>query len=219
MPASRTRSGLALAAAAAVLLAGSATAAPKKKPAPKPKPVAPVCNLINDEKGDAKFEGQVTAHPSFDIITGDLATDGKNVTGVLRMDGNPAGGNPEAIGSSRYYLKFSVPGAEKEQYLGAIVPFTGAASFRTGQVTPNSDGTITYTNDTEPVTGSIKANIITISAPLAAFSARAVIKPGQKLGLSAETFSLVGVLLVGADDAAGKAYIAGNPSCVKPGVV
>ena len=201
----RARSALALALLPALLAAGAATAAPK---------AAPVCNLVKDAKGDASIVGD---QPALDVVTGDLASNAKSITAVMRLDGAPAGANPEAAGGTRYYFSFSLPGLADAQYLGALVPFVGEPSFVTGQIV--DDGTRrTFTNDTEPVTGSIKGNVLTITAPLSAFAERGKLTPGTKIsGLTAETFAVVGVLLVAVDDASGKSYVAGTPSCVKPG--
>lgn len=190
--------------AGTVVLAGGAVAAPPK----------PNCNLVKDASGDAEI---VTSQPGMDIVSGDIATGAKNLTAVLRMDGAPSGGNPQAAGGSRYYFAFSVPGATNPQYVSAIVPLVGAPSFRSGEVVTSSTGTSTYTNDPAgDVTGEIKGKEITINAPLSAFASRAKIKPGTKIsGLTIETFALVGVFLVPVDDAAGKNYVAGSRSCIK----
>lgn len=189
--------------ALAVAAAGGAVAAPPK----------PNCNLVKDAKGDAEI---VSSQPGMDIVSGDIATGAKNLSAVIRLDGAPSGGNPQAAGGSRYYFLFSVPGTDDLQYVSAVVPFVGAPTFRTGQAVTSSTGTTTYTNDPETVTGEIKGNEISISAPLSAFASRAKIKPGTKLGaLTVETFALVGVLLVSVDEAVGKSYVAGAHSCIK----
>lgn len=200
------RSVMAAGVVGALALAGTAVAAPAKP--------APVCNLVKDGKGDAEI---VSSQKSLDIVSGDLAADAKTITAVMRLDGTPSGANPEAVGGTRYYFSFTVPGTPDAQYLSAIVPFVGEPSFRSGQIV--TDGTrSTYTNDTESVEGSIKGSVLTITAPVSAFSERAKIKPGTKLsGLTAATFAVVGVLLVPVDDASGKTYTVGTPSCVKPG--
>lgn len=186
-----------------LVAAGGANAAPKA-----------VCDLVKDEKGDAEI---LSSQPALDVVTGDIASNAKTITAVMRLDGKPSGGNPQAAGGTRYYFSFNVPGADSPQYLSALVPFVGEPTFRTGQIV--SDGTRrTFTNDAEPVTGSIKDKVLTIHAPVSAFAERAKIKPGTKLsGLTAETFALVGVFLISVDDAGGKTYVAGTRSCVTPG--
>jgi hypothetical protein len=190
-------------------LAGSLVAAGGALAAP-----APACKIVKDAQGDASI---LSDQASLDIVTGDLASDGKNITAVMRLAGPPGGANPEAAGGTRYYFSFSVPRVTDAQYLSALVPFVGEPTFRTGQIV--ADGTRrTFTNDPAPVKGSIKGNDLTISAPVSAFADRAKIASGTKLSsLTAETFAVVGILLVGVDEASGKAYTVGTPSCVKPG--
>jgi len=88
----RTRRSIAYVALLAVALtAPSAMAATKRKPAPKPKPV---CHLITDVANDSGpntngFAGtpaQASVYDqSLDITGGDIASDGKIVTAVIRV--------------------------------------------------------------------------------------------------------------------------------------
>lgn len=206
MPALRTAAAFGLVTALAA--AGVANAAPKAKPS---------CNLVTDDKGDAAI---VSGQPSLDIISGDIATNAKSLTVSIRLDGQPAGGNPEAAGGTRYYFEFTAPGSDNPQYLYAAVPFVGDPTFRTGEVTTTSTNRSFSSDPVDPgVVGSIKGNVLTMSAPVSAFS-RVKVKPGAKLGgLTVETFGVAGVLLISVDDATGKAYVAGTPSCLTPGKV
>ena len=176
----------------------------------------PACNLVTDPAGDAEI---VTAQPGLDVVTADIASNAKTVTAVIRLAGPPGGGNPQAIGGTRYYFEFLPTGATKSQYLFASVPFLGEPTFHTGEITVET-GRSSFSADPEPVKGAIKGNEITISAPMAAFK-RANLKPGKKLGtLAVETFALASAggrgLLIAVDDAAGsKTYHAGTPSCLK----
>lgn len=207
-----TRPALCLALVASVTLAGAASAATK----PKPKPAKPVCNLVVDDKDDASI---LTKQPTMDIVSGDVASNAKSLTAVLRLAATPNGQNPEGGQSSRYYFEFNAPGSDNPQYLVASVAFpTGDVTFRTGQITPSANGS-TFTNDpvNPDVKGAFANNVLTMSAPLAAFT-RVKLTPGTKLtSLKGETFALIGVLLEPADEAVGsKAYTAGALSCVKP---
>src|SRR5436309_3219817 len=88
----RTRRSIACVALLAVALtAPSAMAATKKKPAPKPKPV---CHLIVDKASDSGPDtnaagGSAAASSvydsSLDIVGGDVASDGKTITAVIRV--------------------------------------------------------------------------------------------------------------------------------------
>jgi hypothetical protein len=198
--------------AVAVLLAASVAAGGAALAAPAP---APVCNQIVDDKGDAAV---VTDQPGMDIVSADVASDAKQLVAVIRLADKPNTTNVEAVGASRYYVEFIAKGSDNPQYLSASIAFgTGAATFRSGEITPSANGS-TFTNDavSDGVTGTVEGNIITIKAQLAALTR---VKPavGTKItGLNSETFSLFGVLLVPVDDAAGpKPYTAGAPTCVK----
>lgn len=205
----RLRTAFALTAAGTLVFAGAAAAAPAKK-------AAPVCNQVTDGKDDAEI---VTSQPGMDIVSGDISSDAKQLTTVIRLAAAPNTANPEAVGASRYYFEFLAPGAENVQYLQASIAFgTGAATFRSGEIVPSANGS-TFTNDplNEGVTGKVEGDVITITAKLSALPR---IKPavGTKIkGLTVETYALAGVLLLPVDDAVGtKTYTAGAPTCVKP---
>lgn len=205
----RVRPALALALLPALLAAGAATAAPAK----------PVCDLIKDAAGDGEV---VTPADDFDILSADIASDGKKITAVLRLAGNPAAVNPQALGGKNYYVSFSAGGSGQPQFLSASFDPVLGASYSTG-FEEDVNGVGNKTSDAEPATGKVDGKVITITAPLGAFSGRASVKPGKKLsGLTAEVFALVGTsatggLLALADEATGGSYVAGSRSCVKPG--
>ena len=177
----------------------------------------PVCNLIADETGDG---GVALSSDDLDIVSGDLAVIGKKVTAVLRLAGDPAAVNPQALGGKNYYVSFTAPDSEQPQFLSAeFDPTSGGPVFHTGYE-EDVNGVGNKTSDTDAATGSVKGNVITITAPVSAFSSRVSLKPGKKLStLTGEVFALVGTsasggLLALADDAAGKDYVTGTPSCV-----
>ena len=207
----RARPALALALRPALPAAGAATAAPAK--------AKPVCDLIKDAAGDGAV---VTASDDLDILSGDLASDGKKITAVLRLAGDPTAPNPQALGGKNYYVSFTAAGSTQPQFLAAEFDPVLGASYSTG-FEEDVNGVGNKTTDTEPATGKVDGNVITITAPLNAFSGRASVKPGKKLsGLTAEVFALIGTsatggLLALADDATGSGYTAGGASCVKPG--
>ena len=74
---------LAAGAAVSLLLGMSAADAAEKK---KPKPV---CNLVKDLKSDATDNGtnavKTPNDPNLDIVTADVASNSKTVTGVIRL--------------------------------------------------------------------------------------------------------------------------------------
>ena len=214
------RSAAALAVGVSLVVAGQAGAA-----AEKPK-LVPVCNLITDDAGDASV---VTAQDGMDILSGDLASNGKDLTAVIRLKGAPAQMNPQSASATDYYVSFVAPGSAAPQYLHATLPFTGAAVFATGQTTTIQGQSNNSDDSGSGATGSIKGNVVTISAPLTAFT-RVTVKPGTKVtGLAASTWAEIGVpfpqpigavgVLQRVDDASGKDYTAGALSCVTPGKV
>jgi hypothetical protein len=208
---SALRPALALGVCAALAAAtGVAAAAPKAKP---------VCNLIQDEKGDG---GVAAGADDMDVVSADIASSAKVVTAVIRLAGDPSAVNPQAPGGKNYYLSFTAPGSDQPQFLSAeFDPITGAAYHSGYEEDVNGVGN--KTSDADAVTGSVKGNVITITAPLSAFSSRVSLKPGKKLTeLTAEVFALIGTgptggLLASADDATGTSYVTGTPSCVIPG--
>lgn len=211
-----TRPVLALCLGVSLVVAGSAGAA--KKPTPKP-----VCNLLTDDPADSGVLGP-DADDNQEIIGGDLATDLKSVTAVLKLAKAP-GVDPISPGGLQFYVSFLVPGTADPVYLGASMSPTGALTWNAGAVT--QDGTTTsYTPDsTVPVRGKLSGTSLVISADLKAFAALAPIKKGAKLSaLKAETFGIVsagvgpGALTPFGSDIAedSRPYVAGTPSCVKP---
>jgi hypothetical protein len=207
----RLRPVLALAVCAGLAAAtGVATAAPKVKP---------VCNLVVDETGDG---GIATSSGDVDIVSADLASNAKTITAVIRLDGDPASVNPQAPGGKNYYMSFTAPGSDQPQFLSAEFDPVAGASYHSG-FEEDVNGVGNKTSDADAVMGAVKGNVITITAPLSAFSSRVNLKPGKKLtDLTAEVFALIGTsttggLLANADDATGKAYTTGTPSCVKVG--
>lgn len=183
--------------------------------------VTPVCNLLSDDPNDSGLIGP-DADSKQEITGGDIASDAKTVTAVLRLKAAPAI-DPISPGGLEYYVSFTVPGAENPVYLGASMDPTGAMSYGAGDI--SSDGTSTnYSNSDVPVRGKIDGTNLVITANLSDFASLATIKKGAKItGLTAETFGVVntpveGALLPFGSDTAdgGKDYVAGTPSCVAP---
>lgn len=206
----RIRPALVLAVLPAVLIAGAATAAPGKG--------KPSCDLLKDPAGDGAV---VVPSDDLDIVGGDIGTTGKTITAVLKLAGDPLAPNPQAVGGKNYYVSFTAPGSAEPQFLSAQIDPVLGPSYSTG-FEEDVNGVGNKTDDAAPATGSIEGNVITISAPLAAFAGRTSLKPGRKLtNLTGEVFALVGTsatggLLALADDATGGSYVTGTASCVKP---
>lgn len=197
------RPALVLSAAAVLAATGVAAAAP----APKP-----VCNLITDATGD------VTApSANLDIVSADIATDAKRITGVVRV-ARLANGDGTAPTGVAYNFRFKLPGDAAQYYLlASIEPApVGATTFEYG--------TIETGNSLTPLgEGSGKVDLakneVRITAPTTLGSKK--VKPGTKvLSLQALTQRRFVVLLSGADSTVideSKTYTAGSRSCVTPG--
>lgn len=207
------RTVLATSMVAAVALAGGAAAAPAKA----------VCNLMSDPKGDASFLDVAPNDRSLDIVSADVATDAKTLTGVVRVDAYSAISPTSPLGRG-YYVLFNAPKAEFPIYLNVqITPDLTRYSWGTRQTLPSGSGRYVRSGD---ATGVIDAasNELRISVPLKDVAAVAKLTPGTKLtALTANTTAVLGTSATGGlvatiDDAAGtKPYIVGTKSCVTPG--
>ena len=206
--------------------AGTATAASAK----------PVCNLVSDPSGDANLSG-VPGGAGDDIVSADIATDAKTLTGVVRMAGLAAN-DPEWLNGRAYFAEFTAPGSADVLFVQARAYPTGTIwSYGYSGVDPTSGINTSYTLG--PATGVIDEakKEVRISAPLKGFidGAKAKIGPGTKLkGLGARVYrqggqglgpsqevggtrvplSGLNVLL---DDAVGGTYVMGTRSCVVVG--
>ena len=204
----RLRPALAAALVVTVACTGIASAATKKA-APKP-----VCNLVQDPKGDADVAGGAGNDDTLDIVSSDIATKGKLVTAVVRVTKASTTSTNYPYGIS-WRLNFSVGDAQL---------FLSAISDRSGVV-----GQYGYTDTTGGHIGGdatavvdTAANEIRITTPLSSFADQATIKPGVVLSkLNSVTGAIAQVSGVGnlrfptVDTAAGdKTYTAGAPSCV-----
>lgn len=234
---------------ATVAIGGTANAAGHKKGKARPKPVRPVCNLVVDPAGDAPFDpigtglSQVPNDPNGDIVSADLASDGKSVTAVIRVKSlaTPDSTYPLA---HFYMLSWTAPGHDTPVYLGGVVDPNPAAGTVFGPQFVFGDGgsfgpqgaLLYYNIDSTAVKGTVDTakNTITMSIPISAIAKYGKFTPGNTFsGLQASSQALVNgpvlpmnVAPVGgsiawgwAEDTADgtKSYSAGAPSCVKPG--
>jgi hypothetical protein len=219
----RLATGLATACTIAVVGVVPASAAPAKPKA---------CNLIVDDKGDSAASA-VPGDESVDILSGDLASNAKTVSGAIRLSKltNP---NPQAPFGQVYFILFSVKGSPDTLTLSATLSPAGT-QFKYGYegVDPNTGVNTSYTlGDAQ---GTVSGNEIRIWADIAKFPQAKLIKPnvkttlleaearrmyGQRFVPSQEAggvrVPLGGVTLV-FDEAAGKSYYFGQSSCLPVG--
>ena len=110
--------------ALAAALVASVTAAGVAGAATKPK-LKPACHLIADASGDAPFFGPSPSDDTLDITSGDIATNAKTLTGVVRVKNLTATSTSTYTGQT-YYVQFSVPGFDNPMYVGYQVDKTAA---------------------------------------------------------------------------------------------
>ena len=191
---------------------GVATAAPKAKP---------VCNLVQDEKGDGTGfvqtdQDYLPNDPNLDLVSGDIASTAKVITAVIRTDAQALSDTSAPTGRA-YYANFTVGAVE--MFLSAALDGTGAATYSAGYIdtTRKGLGAVTGTVD-------VAKKEVRITAPISIFAEQAAIKPGTKitdLNLLAQRYvgnrSVAGVTPSADEAIGGKAYVSGAPSCVVPG--
>lgn len=207
---------------------GGAVAAPAK---PK---VKPVCNLVTDDKDDTfavrSQDGQGVFGPqedALDIVSGDLASDGKVLTAVLRVKkmALTAGTSPNGLS---FRMQFTHSGLDEDTNLF----LTGRASGSTQVFTAGSRAiTANLSTKLADVTGvfDVAKSEVRIHAPLEVFkSLGGGIKAGSKLQFAeldqtASRFVAVNPA-TGSDTAtfadvtsSVSSYTVGAPSCVVPG--
>jgi hypothetical protein len=228
------RSTAAIAVALATVTAGAGTAH-----AAKPK-VKPVCNLVTDAAGDTfafrSQDGTPAAavgpkEDAFDVLSGDIASDGKTVTTVIRVKklATSIQTSPEGAG---YAFDFLLPTSDLQASMRAVLVNGQKPYFEVTYKDPSvPNSPSTFVALAKGIVDT-KKNEIHISAPVAAFADLGPIKPGTVLQPAADAATSgravppspgtpgqpVATRYVFADVAAGgKTYKTGTPSCVVPG--
>lgn len=196
---------------------------------------APVCNIVKDDTGDAKLVA-VPGGGNDDIVSADVASDGKTITGVIRLAALDAN-DPNAPLGHNYIVNFSAKGVENPLFVAARTYPTGTKFIFGYQSTdPTLPINISYPIGDATGTVDLAKKEIRISAPNAAFEpAGSKLALGTKLlGVGALSYRVAGQGLVPSqsvgghfvplgglseqfDNAAGGNYVVGTPSCVKPG--
>ncbi|MCU1672095.1 MAG: hypothetical protein JWN77_208 [Frankiales bacterium] len=210
------RTAVVLALAATVVAGGAAGAAPKAK-------VKPVCNLFTDQAGDGTGflltdQNYLPNDPQLDIVSGDVASDGKQITAVLRLSALDKTDSNAPTGRT-YYVNFGI--ADVELNLSAAVDQDGVATFQAGyQDTAGRAGLGAVTGVLDTAKKEVR-----ITAPLSIFAEKLPLKAGTKLeyveGLAQRYVGnrTVGRGITPSADATdpGSSYTIGAPSCVAVG--
>jgi hypothetical protein len=202
------------------------------------KTVKPVCNLVQDAKGDSGVS-PVPGSDGDDIVSADVASNATTITGVIRLAALTLP-DPQAPLGRSYSVLFTAPGSGDLLYVAARTYPQGTKYIYGYQaVDPNTTVNTNYTlGDATGVVDTAKAEI-RISVPVKSFvdGAKAKLAPGAKLvGLSASVDRIYGQGVVpsqspapGAprlplggvtlqfDSADGGSYVMGTPSCVVVG--
>lgn len=215
--------GLAAACTLTALTALPAAAAAKPKP---------VCNLIFDDAGDATAS-TVPGDDSVDIVGGDFASNGKQLTGIIKLKAlaNP---NPQSPLGQAYFITFNLKGTADTLTLSAgLYPTGNQFSYGYQAVDPNTTVNTSYTLGN--ATGKIVGNEIRITADIAKFPQAKFLKNGNRVTtLAADARRVYGQRVVPSqqvgparaplggltltfDDATGKPYVLGARSCVAIG--
>lgn len=182
---------------------------------------AATCNLVVDEKSDATGfvftdEDYVPNNPQLDLVSGDIASDGKTITAVVRLDQLALSDSSSPTGRT-YYANFTV--GEATLFLAAALDGAGAATYSGGfiEARRSSLGEATGVVD-------VAKKEVRISAPVKLFTEKAKIVKGTKildLNLLAQRYvghrSVAGVTPSADAAEGGKAYIAGAKSCLVVG--
>lgn len=208
------RTAVAASLALSLAAAGGALAGPK-----------PSCNLITDEEGDTFLlrtqDGPGAYGPqedTADIVSADVATDAKTITGVIRVKSLASAASTSPGGIS-YDINFTTDSIDAPLYIRAVVPRSGEPTSEAG-----SRQSVVVTSVSAPlgegeVVVDADNNEVRFSFPIAYFDELGGLKPGAKLAFGdVTTGRAAGSRAVFADVAASdKTYTVGAQSCVKPG--
>lgn len=199
---SKTRTAILLAATAGLLATTPALSAPKR-----------YCEIVKDAEGDATGQAD-----SVDIVAGDLASNAKQLTAVIRVK-KVVASEPTAPLGLYYSMRFTVPGRERPYFVSATRDLQGDY-FQFGEVNGNLNSGL---GEGTGVFDTVK-NEIRIHVP-AAMDGSTPLKPGTKINdvrafVQRQIGTRTAAALSGADstpaDALG-AYVAGAPSCTAVG--
>jgi hypothetical protein len=196
--------------------------------------VKPVCNLITDDADDATLAAQAGSDPSLDIVGGDFASNGKTITGIIRLKAFTEN-NPKSPLGQLYYILFNAP--KTGQALSMYAMFTPqGASYKYGYDAVDPTTTLNTSYTLGDAKGVRNGNEIRISVDAKNYpQGAALLKNGARVtGIAAEARALFGQRAVPSqnvgpvrvplggltervDDAAGKPYVLGTKSCVAVG--
>lgn len=211
------RPAIALSLGATAVLGGAATAAPAKV----------ACNIIEDEKGDTFLYRTVDEPGEYgpqedraDIVSGDVASDGKVITGVIRVVNLAATAATSPYGVA-YDINFTAPSVTPSLFMRATVTAAGTTVSQAGtrERLPAVTSLSTVLASGTAVV-DLKQNEVRFSFPLSTWSGVGGIKKGDRL-----SFGDITTGRATGDSRAvfmdvttnSKPYKVGDRSCVAPG--
>lgn len=219
---------------AALMAASGLAAGAEAATKPKPKPVPKVCKLIVDAPGDSAASA-APGDEAVDIVGGDFASNGKQITAIIRV-AKIVETNPNSPLGQSYFMVFGVKGTDDVLSVSAGLYPTGR-EFKFGYqgVDPNTGVNTSYTlGDATGVVDTAK-NELRITADISKFPQAKFLKPGGVVSsMTAEARRVYGQRAVPSQDAGGarvplggvtltfdtaegKKYTLGAPSCVAIG--
>ena len=192
----------------------------------------PLCQAVKDAAGDAALEA-VPGNANDDILSADLASDGKLLTAVVRMGGVDTA-DPEAPLGRHYLVQLDAKGGDTTLFLSARTYPTGT-QFLYGYSGTNVVLSTSY------VMGQAKGFIdaakkeVHITVPVSVFASHgAKFLKGTKVTPTITVYRMMGQGVVPSqqvrpayvplggvseafDNASGKSYVVGTRTCVTPG--
>jgi len=195
--------------------------------APEALAAKPVCRIVQDARGDAEYPTNgVPGDDGDDLLSADLASDGKVLTAVWRLAALRVL-NPAAPAGQNFVVDFKVTGSPGHYYVGASTHPAGA-DFVYGVVESGNLGG--QLHELGQAKGQLDPgrNEVRLSVPTKAFAqVRANISRGRRIfGIDVSsnraltprplTSPAVGAVQLTFDSADGRTYLVGTPSCVRP---
>lgn len=209
-----------------------------------PASAAPACNLVVDPAGDAGV-GILTTGPrapgdaADDVLSADLASDGKTITGVIRMAELRTTNTSSPLGQT-FNIEFAAPGNKGDKLFLAARLYPTGNKFAFGYVAPDPNSGLNTSYSLGEATGvlDVANKQLRLSAPVAGFAeSGAKLSRGTKLTLpSVRVFRNVGQGVVPSQEVGGvrvplgglslvvdsteetkAAYTVGSQSCVAVG--
>jgi hypothetical protein len=185
----------------------------------------PVCRIVQDARGDAEYNG-VPGDDGDDLISADLASDGKQLTAIWRLAALKTP-NPSAPLGQDFMAYFQAPGTQTRLFVFATTATTPPTfeygSVEPGTPTPQIRPRGTAKGQLDVVRGEVRLTMATrgLAGTGATFRKGGRLRSIQVFSgrrITPAALSLLGVTPnhLSFDDADGSVYVIGTPSCARP---